>query len=105
MKTEYSAYLYDCLHDGEGSRRLAQVAIKDVYNAQEGMDDDMFEDAAELVGILGKMMKRGLGGAGSQGSGSTPRAGTGNGSTPSSTPRLGKVDKFEKELPDLPGPH
>ncbi|KAL9133642.1 MAG: hypothetical protein Q9175_005183 [Cornicularia normoerica] len=102
VKTEYAAYLYDCLHDGKGSRRLAQVAIKDVYNAHEGMDDDMFEDAAELVGILGKMMKRGLGGAGSQGSGSTPRAG--NGSTPSSTPTPGTVDKVEKELPDLPGP-
>ena len=100
-KTEYAAYLYDCLHDGEGSRKLAQVAIRDVYNAQEGMDDDMFEDAAELVGILGKMMKRGLGGAGSQGSGSTPRAG--NESSPSSTPRPGKVDRSEKEPPDLPG--
>lgn len=100
VKTEYAAYLYDCLHDGEGSRRLAQVAIKEVYLAQEGMDDDMFEDAAELVGILGKMMKRGLGGAGSQGSGSTPRAG--DGSSPSTTPRPGKVDKSEKELPDLP---
>ena len=103
MKTEYSAYLYDCLHDGDGSRRIAQVAIKDVYNAQEGMDDDMFEDAAELVGILGKMMKRGLGGSGSQGSGSTTRAGSG--STPSSTPRPGKVDKIEKDLPGLPVSH
>lgn len=99
VKTEYAAYLYDCLHDGDGSRKLAQVAIKDVYNAQEGMDDDMFEDAAELVGILGKMMKRGLGGAGSQGSGSTPRAGSG--STPGSTPRPGKMNKAEKELPGL----
>ena len=102
VKTEYAAYLYDCLHDGEGSRRLAQVAIRDVYNAQEGMDDDMFEDAAELVGILGKMMKRGLGGGGSQGSGSTPKAGTG--SSPSSTPRAGKVDLAEQELPGLPSP-
>lgn len=70
VKTEYAAYLYDCLHDGEGSRKLAQQTIKDVYNAQEGMDDDMFEDAAELVGILGKMVKRGLASEGS--SGSTP---------------------------------
>ena len=101
VKTEYAAYLYDCLHDGEASRKLAQVAIRDVYNAQEGMDDDMFEDAAELVGILGKMMRRGLGGAGSQGSGSTPRAG--NGSSPSSTPRPGRVDESEQELPVLPG--
>ena len=101
VKTEYAAYLYDCLHDGEGSRKVAQIAIRDVYNAQEGMDDDMFEDAAELVGILGKMMRRGFGGAGSQGSGSTPRAG--NGSTPSSTPKPSRIDWPEKELPDLPG--
>lgn len=83
VKTEYAAYLYDCLHDGEGSRKLAQQTIKDVYNAQEGMDDDMFEDAAELVGILGKMVKRGLASEGS--SGSTPRVGSAG--TPSTTPR------------------
>lgn len=99
VKTEYAAYLYDCLHDGEGSRKLAQVAIRDVYNATEGMDDDMFEDAAELVSILGKMMRRGLGG--SQGSASTPRAG--NGSSLSSTPRPVRMDQSEQEPPDLPG--
>ena len=60
VKTEYAAYLYDCLHDGEASRKLAQAAIRDVYNAPEGMDDEMFEDSAEMVGILGKMMRRGL---------------------------------------------
>lgn len=68
VKTEYAAYMYDCLHDGEGSRKLAQQAIKDVYNAQEKIDNDRFEDAAELVGILGKMMKRGLGSSGGSGS-------------------------------------
>ncbi len=67
VKVEYSAYLYDCLHDGEASRKLAQQSIRDVYNAQEGMDDDQFEDAAELVGILGKMMKRGLSSTGTPG--------------------------------------
>jgi hypothetical protein len=56
---------------------LAKATIAEVYNAQEGMDDDMFEDAAALVGILGKMMKRGLG---SGGSASTP--GTSTGRTP-----------------------
>ena len=59
VKLEYAAYLYDCLHDGEASRKLTQGAIKDVYRAQEGMEDDMFEDAAELVAIMGKMMRRG----------------------------------------------
>lgn len=103
VKTEYAAYLYDCLHDGEASRKLAQSAIRDVYNAQEGMDDDMFEDAAELVGILGKMMKRGLSGTASQGSGSTPRMGNESTprTTPSSTPNTLKVDRF-KPVPDLP---
>ena len=92
VKVEYVAYLYDCLHDGEESRRLAKRSIADVYNAQEGMDDESFEDAAELVGILGKMMKRGLGGSVSgSGSGSTPglRGGGAGGSQASrSTPRV-----------------
>lgn len=63
VKVEYVAYLYDCLHEGEQSRRLAKKSIADVYNATEGMDDDSFEDAAELVGMLGKMMRRGLKGS------------------------------------------
>lgn len=63
VKVEYVAYLYDCLHEEEQSRRLAKKSIADVYNATEGMDDDSFEDAAELVGMLGKMMRRGLKGS------------------------------------------
>ncbi|CAO2650658.1 Nn.00g019500.m01.CDS01 [Neocucurbitaria sp. VM-36] len=55
---EHSAFLWDCVHDHEASRRVARRAIKDVYRAQEAMDDTEFEDAAELVGILGRMMKR-----------------------------------------------
>lgn len=59
VKLEYAAYLYDCLQDSVACRRLAKQAIADVYNAQEGMDDESFEDAAEIVGVLGKMVKRG----------------------------------------------
>lgn len=59
VKLEYAAYLYDCLKDPLASRRLAKHAIADVYNAQEGMDDESFQDAAEIVGVLGKMVKRG----------------------------------------------
>lgn len=59
VKLEYAAYLYDCLQDPIACRRLAKHAIADVYNAQEGMDDDSFQDAAEIVGVLGKMVKRG----------------------------------------------
>ncbi|KAL9597513.1 MAG: hypothetical protein Q9219_005096 [cf. Caloplaca sp. 3 TL-2023] len=102
VRTEYAAYMYDCLHDGDGSRRLAQQAIKDVYEAQEGMDDDQFEDAAEMVQLLGRMMKRGM--SGSVGS-STPRLG-GEGSTPRaesspSTPRASRSARLE-ETPKLP---
>ena len=100
VKMEYAAYLYDCLHDGEGSRRLAQQSIRDVYNAQEGMDDDMFEDAAVLVGILGKMMKRGLGSSGT--SGSTPK--NGSVATPS-TPRARDVSYSDNGIPPaVPSP-
>ncbi|KAI2005842.1 hypothetical protein LOY97_004282 [Ophidiomyces ophidiicola] len=59
VKLEYAAYLYDCVHDAAACRRVAKKAIADVYNAQEGMDDESFEDAAQLVGVLGKMVKRG----------------------------------------------
>ena len=96
VKMEYAAYLYDCLHDGEGSRKLAQQSIRDVYNAQEGMDDDMFEDAAGLVGILGKMMKRGLAGSGTPGS--TPGKGSGTPSTPRPRPAEQGV------MPAVPSP-
>ena len=61
VRTEYAAFLYECVHDAEGSRKLAKDTIAEVYQASEGMDDDMFNDACELVTVLGKMMKRGLG--------------------------------------------
>ncbi|KAH8664065.1 14-3-3 domain-containing protein [Xylariales sp. PMI_506] len=60
VKTEYAAFLYECAHDPEASRKLAKDTIAEVYEASEGMDDDMFNDACELVTVLGKMMKRGL---------------------------------------------
>lgn len=61
VKTEYAGFLYDCVRDAEASRSLAKKTISEVYDATEGMDDDMFSDACELVTVLGKMMKRGLG--------------------------------------------
>ncbi|GAO16995.1 uncharacterized protein UV8b_03194 [Ustilaginoidea virens] len=60
VKTEYAAFLYECVHDADASRKLAKDTIAEVYDATEGMDDDMFHDACELVTVLGKMMKRGL---------------------------------------------
>lgn len=61
VKTEYAAFLYECVHDTEGSRKLAKASIAEAYDAEEGMTDDMFRDTCELVTVLGKMMKRGLG--------------------------------------------
>ncbi|KAH0556044.1 hypothetical protein GP486_006016 [Trichoglossum hirsutum] len=72
VKLEYCAFLFDCVKDYDGARRLAKLAIADVYNAEEGIDDEMFEDASQLVRILGRMARRGL-----------PSA------TPSSTPGMG----------------
>lgn len=60
IKTEFSAFLFECVHDEEGSRKLARQTINEVYEATEGIDNDMFQDACELVTVLGKMMKRGL---------------------------------------------
>lgn len=82
-KVEMCAFLYDCLHQREKSRQLAKATIAEVYNAQEGMDDDMFEDAAELVGILGRMMKRGLGTPGSGSAAGSSGAGTSQMAMPS----------------------
>ncbi|KAL2160651.1 hypothetical protein VTH06DRAFT_1339 [Thermothelomyces fergusii] len=60
VKTEYAAFLYECVHDAEASRKVAKDTIAEVYEATEGIDNDMFNDACELVTVLGKMMKRGL---------------------------------------------
>jgi hypothetical protein len=72
VKTEYAAFLYECVHDGEGSRKLAKDTIAEVYEATEGIDNDMFNDACELVTVLGKMMKRGLGSSSSRSHGDSP---------------------------------
>ncbi|KAI1377231.1 14-3-3 protein [Hypoxylon crocopeplum] len=85
VKTEYAAFLYECVHDREGSRQLAKSTIAEVYEASEGMDDDMFNDACELVTVLGKMMKRGLGGGGGSRSGGRP--------SPSATVGTGTVSQ------------
>ena len=72
VKIEYAAYLYDCLHDGEASRKLADSAIQDLYNATEHVDDEMFDDAAQMLVVLGRMKKRGLGRSRTSGSTNLP---------------------------------
>ncbi|KAI0201250.1 14-3-3 domain-containing protein [Astrocystis sublimbata] len=87
IKTEYAAFLYECEHDPDGSRKLAKDTIAEVYDASEGMDDDMFHDACELVKVLGRMMKRGLGSEPSAPPPpSTPRATTPKTTTPRTNP-------------------
>lgn len=82
-RVEMCAFLYDCLHEAERSRQMARKTITEVYNAREGMDDDMFEDSAELVGTLGRMMKRGLGSSGSAAGSSATRTTAHQHTTPS----------------------
>ncbi|KAK3308856.1 14-3-3 domain-containing protein [Chaetomium strumarium] len=84
VKTEYAAFLYECVHDAEGSRKLAKDTIAEVYEATEGIDNDMFNDACELVTVLGKMMKRGLG--------------SNKGSSPGTQGTL-RVDDAERSVP------
>ncbi|KAJ4388986.1 hypothetical protein N0V93_006448 [Gnomoniopsis smithogilvyi] len=81
IKTEFSAFLFECVHDEEGSRKLARKTINEVYEATEGIDNDMFQDACELVTVLGKMMKRGL-----------PPSIRSKGSSPSTTVRGAQTD-------------
>ncbi|KAL2260457.1 hypothetical protein VTK26DRAFT_5526 [Humicola hyalothermophila] len=104
VKTEYAAFLYECVHDAEASRKLAKDTIAEVYEATEGIDNDMFNDACELVTVLGKMMKRGLGSnttlrskaspaaaQGTTGGGGGGRAGRNEGSAPPPPPPPGMI--------------
>ena len=94
VKVEYAAYLYDCLHDGEASRKLAAQSLREVYVDKAGMDDDMFDETAKLVVVLDRMKKRGAA-AGS----ATPSA-KGSAGTPS-TPRVPYATGI---IPAVPSP-
>ncbi|KAI5369904.1 Putative 14-3-3 protein [Septoria linicola] len=59
VSLEHAAFLWDCASEHDGSRRLAQRTIKDVYSSSDGLDDDEFADASVLVQALGGMVKRG----------------------------------------------
>ncbi|CAH0024073.1 unnamed protein product [Clonostachys rhizophaga] len=91
VKTEYAAFLYDCVHDQEASRQLAKASIAEAYEAEEGMTDDMFSDTCELVTVLGKMMKRGLPASG------PPRT-KGRGASVSSGPKEGVRTGMENPI-------
>jgi len=56
---EHAAFLWDCVHDHEGSRQLARRAIRELRDGEDqGITDEMFEDAAEMVGVLARIMRR-----------------------------------------------
>src|SRR6266487_6798414 len=56
---EHAAFLWDCVHDHEGARQLARHAIRELRQGEDqGVTDEMFEDAAEMVGVLGRIMRR-----------------------------------------------
>ena len=95
VKVEYAAYLYDCLHDGEASRKLAAQSLRDVYSDEAGMDNESFEETAKLVVILDKMKRRGAGA-----SSTTPSA-KGSTGTPS-TPRA--IPMKAQDIPPVPSP-
>lgn len=92
VKQEYAAFLYDCLHDPEASRRVAQQAIDEAYGDQNELDDDMYEDAYEMVEVLKKFVKRAVQGT-PESTMSTPGTGSGNSRTRTPkkaiTPRMG----------------
>lgn len=100
VKQEYAAFLYDCLHDVEGSQRLAQQTIDEVFSSQEDMDDDMYEDAADLVGSLKKFEIRALHGTPE----STPVLGSGNSQTPVTPRRQGPPRNDTGLVPAKPSP-
>ncbi|KAI6250618.1 hypothetical protein HI914_00621 [Erysiphe necator] len=56
IMVEYATFIFECLHDCEESRQLAKTTIAEVFNAQEGIDNETFTDSIQLVNILGKIM-------------------------------------------------
>jgi hypothetical protein len=56
---EYALFLWDCAKDQGRSRRLARRTIKEVYESREGLDDEEFADASDLVRSLGGVIRRG----------------------------------------------
>jgi len=100
VKTEYAAFLYECVHDREGSRKLAHDTITEVFDSTEGIADDMFVDSSALVDVLSKMMKRGLGSSNtlrSKGQGSS----SGTQGTPRNDPTAAKDGSSQAPPPGM----
>ncbi|KAI9670686.1 MAG: hypothetical protein M1831_005906 [Alyxoria varia] len=58
ISLEYCAFLYDCLYDDGGCNRVARIAIRKTFTAEESMNDHDFDDASSIVGTLGRFMRR-----------------------------------------------
>lgn len=91
---EYVAFLWDCQHDHDRSRSLASQAIRDTYTAEEGMEDEEFADASDLVRTLHRMIKR-------KSWEGTPK--TGQGDSPNPTSNLASVPPTTSVAPTTSG--
>lgn len=70
---EHSAFLHDCVHDAEASRRRARDAIRAVYEDEGKLSDAEFEDATALVQALATLSRR-TSGSGSSASKSSQKS-------------------------------
>lgn len=97
---EHAAFLWDCVHDHDGSRSLARRAIRSLRDGEDaGITDEQYDDAADMVGVLGRMMKRkSWEGTPKPGSTSAPSSGE---KPPTSKPNI--ADPFSQPyMPTIP---
>jgi hypothetical protein len=93
---EHVAFLWDCVHDHDGARQLARRAIRDLRQGEEeGVTDEGYRDAAEMVGILGKLMRRtSIDGTPAMGSQASP-ASAGPSSAPATVPAVPSISRSD----------
>ncbi|TID21366.1 14-3-3 protein [Venturia nashicola] len=95
---EHAAFLWDCVHDHEGARTISRRAIRALQEGEEdeNLTDEAYDDAVEMVGQLGRTMrKKSWEGTPQSGADSTPSIGN-----PSPAP----PKKVSPPLPPIPAP-
>lgn len=57
---EHAAFLWDCVHDHEGARTISRRAIRALQEGEEDehVTDEAYDDAVEMVGQLGRTMRK-----------------------------------------------
>lgn len=57
---EHAAFLWDCVHDHEGARTISRRAIRALQEGEEdeNVTDEAYDDAVEMVGQLGRTMRK-----------------------------------------------